>query len=77
MIDLEAVVWIVLKLLGCGAVLGILWFLINYIEDKFPSYPLFWKVIRVVFVLLVCLLAIFIIISFINGTPLFRWGRMP
>lgn len=61
---------IVFLLLG-GAVLGLVWFLIGYAEQSFGGPPMFYKVIRFVFIFLVVLLLIGLLLhlmgaSFIN-----------
>jgi uncharacterized protein YneF (UPF0154 family) len=68
----QIVMWIVYLLLG-GVALGLLWFLIGYIERELGGPPIFYKVVRVIFVVLVVLLCISLLLGF-AGHPLVRWG---
>lgn len=59
---------IVFLLLG-GAVLGLVWFLIGYAEKQFGGPPLFYSVVRFVFVFLVVLLLIGLLLH-LMGSPI-------
>lgn len=72
MVSLTAIVHVVVYLLICAAVLGLLWWLIGFCERTLGGPPLIYNVIRVVFVVLLVLLLIGLLLSFANGTPLFR-----
>ncbi len=72
MISLSGIVWIVLYLLIAAAVLGMLWFLINFVEAQMGGPAKVYAVIRVIFVVLVVLLLIFLLLSFLSGQPLLR-----
>ncbi len=79
MIDLNTVIFVVLYLLIAGAVFGLLFLLINYVESQFASPPMamFCKVARVFLVILAVLVLIGMLVSMISGTPLFHWGGSP
>lgn len=72
MISLSGLVAVVIYLLVGAAVLGLLWFLINFCERSLGGPPQVYNVIRVVFVVLVVLLLIFLLLSFVNQQPVFR-----
>ncbi len=76
MIDLATVVWVVLYLLVAGAVFALLLFLINYVAAQFPGegMNLFAKAARIFLIVLAVLVLIGLLISFISGQPLIRWG---
>ena len=62
------VVWMLIT----AAVLGLLWFLINYCEvNMFPGFPMVFNVIRVIFVILVILLLIGKLLE-LGGYPVFK-----
>jgi hypothetical protein len=73
-IGLADLVWYVIYLLIAAVIIGLLWFLINYIEKQFtdPGFPVMFKVIRVIFVVLVVLFAIGLLLSF-AGFPIVRF----
>jgi hypothetical protein len=79
MIDLQYVVTVVLYLLVAGAVFGLLLFLIDYVARQFPSEPmsLFAKFARVALIVIAVVVLIFVLISMVNGGPVFRWGPPP
>lgn len=79
MIDLQQVVFVVLYLLGAAAVFGLLFFLIGYVERSFPgeAMTLFAKVARIFLVILAVLVLIGVILQFLGGPTLFRWGTHP
>ena len=72
MISLREVVTIILFLLAAGAVFGLLFWLILYCEKEFPGIPLFFKVARIILVILAVLVLIGIILDF-AGHPLIVW----
>ncbi len=79
MIDLSTAVWVVLYLLIAGAVFGLLFFLINYIAAQFPgeAMNLFAKVARIFLIVLAVLVLIGLLVGFVTGKSLFRWGPGP
>ncbi len=72
MISLEGIVRVVVYLLIAAGVLGLLWFLIGYCEQKLGGPSKVYDVIRVVFVILVVLGLIGLLLSLISGQPIFR-----
>ncbi len=76
MIDLSTVVILVLYILAAGAVFGLLFWLIGYVERQFQGevMTMFAKFARIGLVILAVLVLIGIIISIFGGTPIFRWG---
>jgi hypothetical protein len=75
-VDLQLVVYAVVFLLVCGAVFGLLLWLIDYVSRAFPSEPmaLFAKVARVALVVLAVLLLIAMLLQLAGLGPIFRWG---
>ena len=71
-ISIESVVWFVLYLLGCGAIFGLLMWLISYVESNFPTMQPFAKFARIALVVLAVLVLIGIILSFM-GRPVVRF----
>lgn len=69
MVTLSSIVGIVLTLLIGAAVLGLLWWLISYVEKQGLGPPLVFKVVRVVFVVLVVLLLIGFLLHLL-GVPI-------
>lgn len=57
-----------------GLVLGLLWFLIGYVEAQGLGPPVMFKVIRIVFIILVVLLLISVLLG-LAGHPVVRWTR--
>jgi hypothetical protein len=74
MVGIDTIVWFVFVAIIVIGVLAILWWLIGYCEMSFPL-PLVWRVVRVIFVILVAFLAIAMLLSFI-GHPLVRFGAL-
>lgn len=72
MIDLRTIVYLFLFLLGCGAVFGLLFYLVHYIEREFPSNPLFFKAARIFLVVAAVLVLIGVILDFM-GFGIIRW----
>jgi len=72
MISLQGIVTTVVYLLVAAAVLGLLWWLIGFCEQKMGGPAKVYDVIRVVFVILVVLGLIGLLLSLISGQPLFR-----
>lgn len=68
MISLSAAVSIVIYLVVGGLVLWLLFFLIGYINPPEP----FKKVANVVLMVLAVLVCIGVLLSFLNGQPMFR-----
>ncbi len=70
-LSLETVVELVVFLIIAGAVLGLLYYLIYFVESQFPSPPmaLFCKVARVALVILAVLVLIGMLLSF-AGHPI-------
>jgi hypothetical protein len=68
MISLSGAVMVILYLLIAGIVFGLLWWLISYINPPEP----FKKIANVVLAILAVLVVIGILISLVNGTPIFR-----
>lgn len=71
MIAIGDIVWAVVYMLIGGLVLGLLWWLISYIERQGVGPPVVFKVIRVIFVILVVLLLISILLGLL-GFPIVR-----
>ena len=76
MIDLQTLVYIVVGLLIGAVVLGLLYYLICYLEREFPGFPMVFKVIRIIFVVLVVLLLISLLLH-MAGFPVVRFGAAP
>jgi Na+/melibiose symporter-like transporter len=70
-VSLAGIVSTILGLLIGAVVLGLLWFLIGYIEKQGWGPPLAFQVIRVIFVILVVVLLISLLMALI-GHPLIR-----
>lgn len=70
--EIQQIVWWVFVAIVVAGILGLLWYAINYCEKEFPSMPLVWKVVRVVFVLLVIFMLICALLALI-GKPLIRF----
>lgn len=69
MIILPALVSLIVCLLLGAVVLGLLWWLIGYVESKGIGPPLAYTIIRIIFVILFVLLLISILLEFL-GHPL-------
>lgn len=69
-VGIETIVWFVFVAIVVVAILALLWYAIAYAESAFPM-PLAWKIVRVVFVLLVIFLLIAILLGMI-GHPIVR-----
>ncbi len=69
MISIETVVTVILFLIGCAAVFGLLFFLINYCEKEFPAGGIFFKFARIFLVILAVLVLIGLILQ-LMGHPL-------
>lgn len=72
MFSLAGLVMIVVYMLVAAAVVGVLWWVIGYVEAQGFGPPLVFKVIRIVFVLAVAIALCFFLISLISGQPLFK-----
>ncbi len=77
MVSLESLVYIVVYLLIAALILGLLWWLIGYVERQGLGTPVIFKVVRVVFVVMVVLVLIGFLISFTTGHPMFRASGPP
>ncbi len=73
MVGFDTIVYVIVGLLIGGLILGLLWWLIGYCEQQFPSFPLVFKVIRIVFVIMVVLMLISLLLHGM-GFPLVRFG---
>ncbi len=71
--NLSTLIWFVVYALGAGAIIGLLWYLITYVESQFPGFAPFWKVLRCVFVVIVVIVLCFWILSLMTGQPIVRW----
>jgi branched-subunit amino acid ABC-type transport system permease component len=71
MFDLTQIVWIMLYLIGAVIIFGLLKLLI----DRNPWIPLDWKpTLNYILLALGIIAIIFVILSFITGTPILRVG---
>jgi predicted PurR-regulated permease PerM len=79
MIDLREVVSFVVYLLVAGGIFALLFFLVRYLERKFPSEPmrLFCVVAEVVLVVAAVLVLIGLLLSLVGLGSVFRWGPVP
>lgn len=72
MIGIADLVYVIVGLLIGGLVLGLLWWLIGYVESQGMGPPIMFKVIRVVFVILVVLVLISLLLG-LAGFPVVRF----
>ncbi len=72
MIGIGDLVYVIVGLLVGGLILALLWWLVTYCEAQFPGFPLLFKFIRIVFVILVVLLLISILLGML-GYPVIRF----
>lgn len=68
MISISAAVYVILYLVIGGLIFWLLWWLVNYVAPPEP----FRKVANVILAILAVLVVIGILLSLINGTPIFR-----
>lgn len=68
--NLTTLVWMVVYAIGAGAIIGLLYFAITYCEQNFPA-PMFWKIVRCAFVVLVVVIMCLVILAFM-GEPQVR-----
>jgi hypothetical protein len=68
MLSLTALVSVVVYLIVAGLIFWLLWWLINYVGLPEP----FRKVASVILAILAVLVVIGILLSLVNGTPIFR-----
>lgn len=68
MISLAGAVSVVIYLIVAGLVFWLLWWLVDYIAPPEP----FRKIANVVLAVMAVLVAIGLLLSFVNGQPLFR-----
>lgn len=69
---IASLIWFVVYALGAGAIVGLLWYGLTYVESQFPGFDVFWKVVRCAFVVLVIVVLCFVILAFM-GQPVVRW----
>ncbi len=74
MISLSGAVHIVVLFLVAGMIFGLLAFLVNYCERKFPGTAgsLFYNGARILLVIVAVLFLIGVLLSLVNEKPLFR-----
>ena len=68
MISISAAVTVVMYLIIAGIIFGLLWWLIVFCQIPEP----FNKVARVILAILAVFVVIGILLSLVNGTPMFR-----
>lgn len=76
MFSIETVIMVVLFLLGCGAIFGLLLFLINYCEKEFPIVAPFARFARIFLMIAVVLILIGLILDMM-GHPIIAWRPHP
>ncbi len=77
MFNLLPLVYAVLAIIGIAIVLGILWWLVNWLAKEWALPEIIIKLVRTLIVVASALFAIFIIIWIFGGFgagQLFRWG---
>lgn len=72
MISLTSLVFIVLWMLISAVVIGLLWWLIGYVESQGWGPPNVFKVVRVVFVVLIVVGLCLFLVSLTTGQQLLR-----
>ncbi len=74
MISLSGVVMVVIYLLVAAAIFGLLFWLVGYVGAMLPgdAGQLFIKAARIFLAVCVVLILIFLLLSFVNGQPVFR-----
>lgn len=72
MIDLTSVVWIVIYLIVAVIVFALLFFLNHKVAEKMPGYAAMSGYVDLVIWGLAIILAIFFLLSFVTGRPIFR-----
>ena len=70
-ITLAQIVGVVLFILIAAAVLGLLWFLIGYIQSQFGGPEIIYKVCRVVMMVMVVVMLICLLLN-LAGEPLIK-----
>ncbi len=73
MITIEQLVWFVFMAIVVGGIVALLWFAITYAESKLGGPPMFWNILKLIFVLLLIFLLINILLGLLGGTPIIRW----
>jgi hypothetical protein len=71
-ISIQAVVYVVLFLLGAGAIFGLLLYLVQYLEREFPGFGLFFRAARIALVVLAVLVLIGLVLH-LMGAPVVMW----
>lgn len=74
MVAIEDVVWVILYLIGAGAVFGLLFYAVTYCEKEFPSATPIFRFARIFLVLAAVFVLIGIILAFM-GHPIVVWKR--
>lgn len=67
MFSLSALVYLIVYLIVAGLIFWLLWWLVNYIAPPEP----FRKVANVILAIFAVMIVIGILLSFVNGRPLF------
>ncbi len=68
MISISVAVNVILYILVAGVIFGLLWWLVQYVNPPEP----FKKLANVILAVLAVLVIIGILLSLVNGTPMFR-----
>jgi hypothetical protein len=71
-ISIQTVVYVVLFLLGAGAIFGLLLYLVQYLEREFPGFGLFFRAARIALVVLAVLVLIGLVLH-LMGAPVVMW----
>lgn len=72
MISLTMLVWTVVWLLVAAAVIGLLWWLIGFVQQNIGGPEKVYAVIRVIFICLIVIGLCLFLIAFTTGQPMFR-----
>lgn len=72
MIGLDTLVYLVILLIVGALVIGLCWWLILYVESQGLGPPVLFKIVRVVFVILVVLFLISVLLGMV-GHPVVRF----
>lgn len=74
MIDLQSVVWIILGVILAVVIFALLFGLNRYLASKLSWYAPASVYVEIAIVVLAFLVAIFFLLSFFTGRPVFHWG---
>ena len=77
MIDLQLVVMVIVYLIVAAIIFGLLYWLIGFIAQKVPGVQPFVWIAYVVLAVAAVLICIGLLLSFVGGKPMFRWGPVP